>query len=351
MGKIILSTFIFITTLCYSQSKNNGDLYMSGYITDDFNIPFWQFARVTNDSIYFLNPKSKFSVSRQNFQINKNITSYKLNRNKLSIIYNDAINEIKYHFFKVDEVTIDSSKIEKLNSKRFITSLKNVSMIPNSDLKIIRELHFLNSSKIQITYFYFLNDQIIYIEKEDSKFISNDVNEKFFINFDSEITDNTRNYQLIEINDESFMLNYYAENEKISEKYKLTNNYNEPFNACVYKMCFEKRPHEYYNYTPDISYLHGNNALLKRLNKNAPLTKGNGYITIHFAINCEGKVGRFGLEQIDENYKPASYNPLLIKHLINEISKITEWVIPTNLNNDVHRFYMFKIIDGKITEV
>src|SRR5690606_25105522 len=114
----------------------------------------------------------------------------------------------------------------------------------------------------------------------------------------SEITDNTRNYQLIEINDESFTLNYYAENEKISEKYKLTNKYNEPFNACVYKMCFEKRPHEYYNYTPDISYLHGNNALLKRLNKNAPLTKGNGYITIHFAINCEGKVGRFGLEQI-----------------------------------------------------
>lgn len=116
-------------------------------------------------------------------------------------------------------------------------------------------------------------------------------------------------------------------------------------------MCLDSRPYEYYNFEPDIKYMHGNNALLKRLIKGAPSTKGNGFITIHFAINCEGKVGRFGLEQMDTNYQSASYDSKLIKHLIQEISKITEWELPEKIQTDTHRFLMFKVTNGKITEV
>lgn len=54
---------------------------------------------------------------------------------------------------------------------------------------------------------------------------------------------------------------------------------------------------------------------------------------------------------MDTNYQSASYDPKLIKHLIQQISKITEWNLPEKIQTDTHRFLMFKVTNGKITEV
>lgn len=90
---------------------------------------------------------------------------------------------------------------------------------------------------------------------------------------------------------------------------------------------------------------------MQLLAKDAPLTKGNGYITIHFTINCNYEIGRFGLEQMDMNYDAAKYDKELIKHLITKIAEIKNWNSKRNFENDIHYFLMFKIENGKIIDL
>jgi len=352
---LVLFFSILSATFCLAQTKTENGLYVAGYRNEDFNTAYLEFIKKKKDSLYFFsNDESRYntmpshSFEKDTLDIK---TKLSVTDNKIALYYTSDEYKQDYHYFKVenDEFTID--QVREIKGKRYTAELDKAAMIPNRDLKIQREIYFLDSSNVEITYTYTLNNTILFTEKEIKNIAFQLVDNKAFFSFyDGELNLNNRWYQLTNLQKDKFSFVHYAETKKIVDLYTVNSDKNQEINSSNFKMCWDHRPYEYYNYEPDIKYTHGNNALLNRLIKDAPKTKGNGFITIHFAINCEGKVGRFGLEQMDTEYKSASYNPELIKYLIQEISKITEWNLPEKIQTDTHRFFMFKVTNGKITE-
>ncbi len=353
---LVLFISLFSATFCWTQTKTENDLYVAGYRNEDFNTAYLGFVKKKNDSLYFFsNDENRYNVMpSSNFEKDTLGLKTKLivTDNKISLSYNSDQEREDYHYFKVEDAKFTIDQVREIKGKRYTAEFDKVAMIPNRDLKIQYEIFFLDSSNVEITYTYTLNNIILYTEKEIKNITVHSIDNKVFFSFyDGELNLYNRWYQLKDLQKDRFSFIHYAETKKIVDVYTVKSNKNPEINASNFKMCLDRRPNEYYNFEPDISYTHGNNSLLKRLIKDAPITKGNGFITIHFAINCEGKVGRFGLEQMDTDYQSASYDPKLIKHLIQEISKITEWNLPENISTDIHRFFMFKVTNGKITEV
>lgn len=167
----------------------------------------------------------------------------------------------------------------------------------------------------------------------------------------SKENDTKRLYQIIKLNNNTLSLVYYDQREKITETFKRSTLKHLPEKE--FSVCLESYPREYYFDNPDYTYTKGNNYILSKMNKNAPIAEGDEYITIHFTINCVKEIGRFGVEQMDLLYKPATYNPDLIKHLINEIALLKDWpnFVRYTLQHDVHAFFLFKIKNGKIVDV
>jgi len=352
---LVLFLSLFSATFCWAQTKPETDLYVAGYRNEDFNTAYLEFARKQHDYIYFIDHNNKYhTMANRNFEKDTLGIKTKLiiTDNKISLYYTSDEDKQDYHYFRVENAEFTIDQVRELKGKRYTAELDKVAMIPNRDLKIQREIYFLDSSNVEITHTYTLNNTVLYTEKEIKNITVHSMDNKVFFSFyDGELSLNNRWYQLTNLQKDKFSFLHYAETKKIIDVYSLNSNKNAEINTSNFKMCLDSRPYEYYNFDPDISYTHGNNSLLKLLIKDAPTTKGNGFITIHFAINCDGKVGRFGLEQMDTKYQSASYDPKLIKHLIQEISKITEWNLPEKIQTDTHRFLMFKVTNGKITEV
>ena len=77
--------------------------------------------------------------------------------------------------------------------------------------------------------------------------------------------------------------------------------------------------------------------------------KSNGYITIRFIVNCEGKTNRFRVQQLNMHYKECVFD----KNFVNEILKFTKnlngW--KSLENKDYYQYLTFKIENGKVTEI
>jgi hypothetical protein len=79
----------------------------------------------------------------------------------------------------------------------------------------------------------------------------------------------------------------------------------------------------------------------------------NGYITIRFIINCEGKTGRFRTEEMDFEYKKTSFDSSLSNNLIKAIQSLKGWIPRSNSGKkfDTYQYLTFKIEKGTITHI
>ena len=100
-----------------------------------------------------------------------------------------------------------------------------------------------------------------------------------------------------DINKNNFKIRYYRNENMIEEVYEMTEGEELPVALPEYYRCLDGQPGEYYH--DNITYQKGNDFLIREIGKNAPVAEGDGYITLHFTINCRGEIGRLGLEQMD----------------------------------------------------
>lgn len=351
---IILFTFTLIS--CKSQqAAEDKELYVSGYYLEDYNIPYVNFIYLENDSITLLNENLKEEKQLVIKEIIKEDikTSFVINNNKISIIQQHLTNNQKsdYHYFKAqpDELS-KASFAEKFLNKTFSTNIPKTLSSPNSDFDIVKSVVFQQDS-VHIYYEYYYDDIKTYAEKESQSISYIEIDHRLFVSVNSE-TGISRAFQIVPTKN-TFELISYGENKANIEKYQPTatidsTTYNN------FTTCSDARPAEYYH--KNIGQKKGNQYLLREIQKNAPESgSDNGYITVHFTINCHQDVGRFGLEQMDRKYSSTKFNPELVKHLVNYIAELNEWenVEQDNLigYQDIHSFYMFKIENGKITDI
>lgn len=263
----------------------------------------------------------------------------------------DKIKGFDQTFFPVKKTKpLDKDKVfQKLYNNTFEIQIDRTLNSPNSDLLIKKSFTFEKDS-VTIVYTYSYQEQLMYAEKEKIAYALIEKNNSLFLELDSSDAPVYKKLnQLIALNKHSFTLNSYKDREIIQEKYRKTVSKQLP--EKTFKPCRDSRPGEYYH--NDVNYTKGNVSLMNKIREKAPLTSGNGYITIHFTINCNKETGRFGVEQMNQFYEPATYDAELIKHLINEISLLKDWpdLKLDYYYQDIHAFLMFKIQDGKIVDL
>jgi len=119
--------------------------------------------------------------------------------------------------------------------------------------------------------------------------------------------------------------------------------------------CNEDRALVYYNFGQPDLYKGEKPAIEKAFEHISlpSLDDSDGYITIRFMINCEGKTGRFRVEQLDNQYKTKQFNPELVDQLLITTQKLDGW-IPGKLDGrayDYYKYLTFKIIDNQIVDI
>jgi len=87
---------------------------------------------------------------------------------------------------------------------------------------------------------------------------------------------------------------------------------------------------------------------------NYPKTKEqNGFITIRFIINCEGKTGRFRVTEMGFDLKPKKFDKEISKQIL-EITKALKGWKAFERNNrtwDYQQYLVFKLMDGQLKEI
>lgn len=123
-----------------------------------------------------------------------------------------------------------------------------------------------------------------------------------------------------------------------------------------FKRCLdEKYVFQYYNDSKGFQYKSEKREIEKEIQTlNLPENKeANGYITIRFVVNCEGKSGMFRMQQIDNEYKEYTFNKKLSDQLLNFTKKLNGW-IPKEIEEkkvDYYQYLTYKIENGKVSEI
>ena len=79
----------------------------------------------------------------------------------------------------------------------------------------------------------------------------------------------------------------------------------------------------------------------------------NGYITVRFVVNCEGKAGIFRMQQMDEEYKEKELDQKFSEQILSFTKKLNGW-IPKKIQGtkvDYYQYLTFKIEHGKVSEI
>ncbi len=79
----------------------------------------------------------------------------------------------------------------------------------------------------------------------------------------------------------------------------------------------------------------------------------DGYITVRFIINCEGKAGRFRLQEMGMDYKEKQFEHSIGPQLLELTKKFDGWnsIVHKGQPYDYYQYLTFKIQGGKITEI
>ncbi len=124
----------------------------------------------------------------------------------------------------------------------------------------------------------------------------------------------------------------------------------------AFKPCNELRVAQYYNFGNGFQYKGEKSEVNRIFNENFKTTekKGEtGYLTIRFIVNCNGHSGWFRIQEMDNDYKPKTFN----KDIVDALFKITKgldgWVIGETENEsfDYYQYLTFKIENGILIEI
>ena len=118
----------------------------------------------------------------------------------------------------------------------------------------------------------------------------------------------------------------------------------------------EKAIADYYNSTPQGTYLHNKRAMLDTIFSNldkSRLTNESGRLVFRFVVNCEGRAGRFIVRGYDLDYQPKEFSHDAVEHLFGLLQKLQEWrhVVIREEPRDAYFYITFNIENGEIVDI
>jgi hypothetical protein len=79
----------------------------------------------------------------------------------------------------------------------------------------------------------------------------------------------------------------------------------------------------------------------------------DGWLTIRFIINTEGRTGRFRLQEMDSTYQPTHFDPQISQTLLTAIKDWPDWR-PAHYKDrrfDTYQYITFRLRQGRITTI
>ncbi|MDP9958937.1 hypothetical protein [Chryseobacterium lathyri] len=112
---------------------------------------------------------------------------------------------------------------------------------------------------------------------------------------------------------------------------------------------------QYYQGEKGFNYKGEKLAIIEKLQKEkiSSETKMNGYITVRFLVNCEGKTGLFRVQQMNEDLKEIVLDKELGDRLLRFTKSLDGW-IPQKIKGfktGYYQYLTYKIENGKVSEV
>jgi|SRR6478609_10982791 len=129
------------------------------------------------------------------------------------------------------------------------------------------------------------------------------------------------------------------------------------FDDPTFKICSEHSVHhQYYNFGKGVQYKGEKPAIEKHFKEvySNKMQGETGYITIRFVVNCDGKTGRFRVQEMNNNYESKIFNKSLVARLLTLTKQLNGWIIGIDSNNkkvDYYQYLTFKIENGKLLEI
>ncbi len=112
---------------------------------------------------------------------------------------------------------------------------------------------------------------------------------------------------------------------------------------------------QYYNVSREFDYKGEKIAIEEKLKKEniSSEKKINGYITVRFLVNCEGKTGLFRLQHLNSDLKEVSLDEAMENKLLKFTKSLNGWMPKKieGLKIDYYQYLTYKIEDGKVSEV
>ncbi len=123
-----------------------------------------------------------------------------------------------------------------------------------------------------------------------------------------------------------------------------------------FKRCMDKDYGiQYYNDSEGFQYTGEKIAIIRELEKLnlSSSKKTNGYVTIRFVVNCEGKTGLFRVQQMNENYQEQNNDKDFLEKLLNFTKSLNGWIIKEIQGRklDYYQYLTYKIENGKVSEI
>lgn len=112
---------------------------------------------------------------------------------------------------------------------------------------------------------------------------------------------------------------------------------------------------QYYHGPKMFDYKGEKIAIVEKLKKENIYSekKVNGYITVRFLVNCEGKTGMFRSKHMDSDLKDVALDEELENRLLYFTKSLNGWMPKEieGLKVDYYQYLTYKIEDGKVSEV
>ena len=118
----------------------------------------------------------------------------------------------------------------------------------------------------------------------------------------------------------------------------------------------EKRIADYYNSSPRVDYKDGKGKMMRIIRSKLEREKLNGesgYLTFRFVVNCDGKAGRYVMEQSSLNYTKKRFKRQTIDHLYLITKGLKNWnpSVIRDEQRDAYAYLTYKLQNGVVTDV
>lgn len=148
--------------------------------------------------------------------------------------------------------------------------------------------------------------------------------------------------------------------EKSSGKYLVTVGnieFDEKLDDPAFRKCYPEKQIDvqYYQGTKEFDYKGEKIDIIEKLTneKISSESKINGYITVRFLVNCEGKTGLFRIQQMNADLKEAVLDKELGDKLLRFTKSLDGWMPKEikGLKIGYYQYLTYKIENGKVSEV